>query len=89
MAIWLAFEDGNQVEHHMRWVGHEKMEFARMELNYIFNAISTGGGKHPNTYIYEGDQPQYGYPEEEFDLGEFEKVFQDLEKASTPGKQEG
>lgn len=86
MAIWLAFEDSTQLEHHMRWVGHDSLDSARAELNYILNAISTGGGKHPNTYIYEADKPQYGCPEEQFDLGEFEKVFSDLEKAGKSDK---
>lgn len=81
MAIWLAFEDNDQLEHHMRWVGHETLDSAKIELDYIFYHILQGGAKPPNTYVYEAETPLYGYPEEEFELGEFEKVFSEIEKA--------
>ena len=80
-TIWLAFEDNDQCEHHMRWVGHDTLETANAEFDYIKKAVSSGDGKMPNTYIYSADVPKYGYPEEEFDLGEFENVFTELNKS--------
>lgn len=80
MSIWLAFEDEELREHHMRWHGHETLESAREELNAIINMIAQGGQSFPNTYIYEGDKPLYGNPEEEFDLAGFENLFKDLNK---------
>ena len=79
-TVWLSFEDGDQLEHHMRWEGHESLETAQAELDYIFDMIMKGGGSPPNTYIYAADEPKWGYPEEQFDLGEYEKVFADLNK---------
>ena len=89
MAIWLAFEetDGSGTEHHMRWEGHETLETAREELKFIIHAVLMGGGKPPNTYIYEADEPLYGHSEEAFDLGDFENVFEDLDKINESGKQ--
>lgn len=80
-AVWLAFEDETQTEHHMKWEGHNDLESAQNELKYIWDMIISGGNKPPNTYVYFAYEPKHGYPEEVFDLGEFEKVFADLEKS--------
>ena len=81
LPVWLAFEDAEQREHHMRWVGHPDKESAKKELNFIIQSIVSNGGKIPNTYIYSSETVAPGHIEEEFDLGEFEKVFDDLQKA--------
>lgn len=83
MAIWLAFEDDEQREHHMKWEGHETIDSAKIELDYIFNAILAGGNKFPNTYVYEADEPLYGNEEEVFNLGEMDKVFSDIDRINS------
>lgn len=79
MAIWLVHEE-DQIEHHMRWHGIETMDQARSEFNLIKSSLLNSGQSFPNTYFYEADEPLYGYPEEEYELGEFKEVFKDLSK---------
>ena len=80
MSIWLVHEDDDQQEHHMRWHGIETLDQARSEFNLIKLGLLNSGQTFPNTYFYESDEPLYGYPEEEYELGEFKEVFRDLNK---------
>jgi len=80
MSIWLVHEDENQQEHHMRWHGIETLEQAREEFRLIKLSILNSHQTFENTYFYEADQPMYGYPEEEYELGEYKQLFKDLNK---------
>lgn len=80
MSIWLVHEDEDQQEHHMRWHGIDTIDQARAEFNLIKLGILNNHQTFPNTYFYESDESLYGYPEEEYELGEFKEVFRDLNK---------
>lgn len=74
-TVWLAIEDpSTQLEHHMKWEGHLTKESAEKEFLLIRQMIRSDNAKYPNTYIYEGDVPLYGYPEEEFDLSYLDRT---------------
>lgn len=79
--IWLAIEDPiTNVETHMKWEGHTKVENAKKELNYIIGMIRKRDGKYPNTYVYEAEEPPYGIKGEIFDLSTFDKLGDILSK---------
>ena len=75
--IWLALEDTKiaGLEYHMEWEGHDNLEMAKKEFDYVKSAIMGSGGKHPNTYIYEADVPLYGIKPSPFDIDAFANYF--------------
>ena len=73
--VWLAIADPKtEQEHHMEWEGHPTKESAEKEFVTIKNAIRCDKAKYPNTYIYEAEEPLYGYPIEKFDLSYLEET---------------
>jgi hypothetical protein len=65
MTIWLAIVTHNDVndynEFHIRYEGHSSVENARKEINEVRRRLVADEKMPLDCYIYEADEPMYGY----------------------------
>lgn len=65
MTIWLAIVTHNDVEnyneYHIRYEGHSSVENARKEIQEVRRRLVVDEKLPLDCYIYEADEPLYGY----------------------------
>lgn len=58
--IILAIRDPKEKEFHIHYEGHETIETAKYEIEYIRQKLLLDGKKPFDCFIYEADEPEHG-----------------------------